>query len=160
MNVVLVEPQIPQNTGNIARTCAATGSALHLCGPLGFSIDEAAVKRAGLDYWPLLTLHRHDSIEALMDKHPADAFFFFSTHAPRSYHEVSYPPDAFLVFGKETAGLPRELVERYAQQAVRIPMRSDARSLNLSNSVALALYEALRQNDFPGLTLEGGYELV
>ena len=150
-NIVLVEPEIPQNTGNISRTCAVTGSRLHLVRPLGFTIDDRQLKRAGLDYWKDLDLTYYDSFEELEQKHPQARFFLFSTHAERLYSEVSYRDGDFLVFGKETAGLGPQLLNRRASDAVRIPMKSDQRSLNLSNSAALALYEALRQTGFPGL---------
>lgn len=155
INIVLVEPEIPQNTGNIARSCAATGSMLHLVGKMGFSIDESRVKRAGLDYWPLVQIRRHGNIEELWDDYPDAKFFYFSTHAPRSYTSAEIPDGSFLVFGKETAGLPRELLEAHRDEALRIPMLGGIRSLNLSNSVAIALYEALRQNGFPGFAGEG-----
>lgn len=150
-NIVLVEPEIPQNTGNISRTCAVTGTRLHLVRPLGFTIDDAKLKRAGLDYWKDLDLTYYDSFEELEEKNPGARFFLFSTHAKRVYAEVCYRDGDFLVFGKETAGLGEKLLERRAQDAVRIPMKSDQRSLNLSNSAALALYEALRQTGFAGL---------
>lgn len=150
-NIVLVEPEIPQNTGNISRTCAVTGSRLHLVRPLGFTIDDRQLKRAGLDYWKDLDLTYYDSFEELEQKHPEGRFFLFSTHAKRLYSEVSYRDEDFLVFGKETAGLGSALLSRRASDAVRIPMKSDQRSLNLSNSAAIALYEALRQTGFPGL---------
>ena len=157
MNIILVEPEIPQNTGNIARTCAATGSALHLVRPLGFEITDAKLKRAGLDYWHLLDLNYHDSFEELYFAHPSAPFFFLTTKAGKSYCDVTYPPDAFLVFGKETRGLPEDLLKSGRGQAVRIPMIEGARSLNLSNSVAIVLYEALRQNGFAGLKAESEY---
>lgn len=150
-NIVLVEPEIPQNTGNISRTCAVTGSRLHLVRPLGFAIDDRQLKRAGLDYWKDLDLTYYDSFEELEQKHHEGRFFLFSTHAKRLYSEVSYRDEDFLVFGKETAGLGSALLSRRASDAVRIPMKSDQRSLNLSNSAAIALYEALRQTGFPGL---------
>ncbi len=151
MHIVLVEPEIPQNTGNIARTCAATGTTLHLVHPLGFSIDEKQVKRAGLDYWPLVDLVEHDSLQDLFAAYPDAQFFYSTTKAPRSYTQVCYPSDAFLVFGKETKGLPEELLRQNLSRCIRIPMRDGLRSLNLSNSAAVVLYEALRQNGFPGL---------
>ncbi len=157
MHIVLVEPEIPQNTGNIARTCAATGTALHLVHPLGFSIDEKHVRRAGLDYWPLVELHEHASFQALREEYPDGQFFFASTKAPRRYCDVKYPQDAFLVFGRETAGLPETLLRENLGRCVRIPMREGLRSLNLSNSVAVVLYEALRQQDFRGLLGESSY---
>lgn len=150
-NIVLVEPEIPQNTGNISRTCAVTGSRLHLVRPLGFTIDDRQLKRAGLDYWKDLDLTYYDSFEELEQKYPQARFFLFSTHAKRLYSEVNYCDEDFLVFGKETAGLGPALLNRRASDAVRIPMKSDQRSLNLSNSAAIALYEALRQTGFPGL---------
>ena len=150
-NIVLVEPEIPQNTGNISRTCAVTGSRLHLVRPLGFAIDDRQLKRAGLDYWKDLDLTYYDSFEELEQKHHEGRFFLFSTHAKRLYSEVSYRDEDFLVFGKETAGLGSALLSRRASDGVRIPMKSDQRSLNLSNSAAIALYEALRQTGFPGL---------
>lgn len=150
-NIVLVEPEIPQNTGNIARSCAATGSALHLVRPLGFEITDARLKRAGLDYWHLLDISYHDSFDALYAAHASAPFFFLSTKARQSCYDVKIPDGAFLVFGKETKGLPEELILRHMDTAVRIPMTPAARSLNLSNSVAVVIFEALRQNNFPGL---------
>jgi tRNA (cytidine/uridine-2'-O-)-methyltransferase len=150
-NIVLVEPEIPQNTGNISRTCAVTGTRLHLVRPLGFKIDDAKLKRAGLDYWKDLDITYYDSFEEVEEKNPNARFFLFSTHANRVYTEVSYCDGDFLVFGKETAGLGEKLLSRRAKDAVRIPMKKEQRSLNLSNSAALALYEALRQTGFTGL---------
>ena len=147
-NIVLVEPQIPQNTGNISRTCAVTGCSLHLVEPLGFKIDDKKLKRAGLDYWSELDIHYYSSFEELEKKYPNSRFFLFSTHAERNYAEVRYRQGDFLVFGKETAGLGEELLKRRNEDAVRIPMRKTLRSLNLSNSAAIAVYEALRQNGF------------
>ena len=155
MHIVLVEPEIPQNTGNIARTCAATRTTLHLVHPLGFSIDEKQVRRAGLDYWHLVTIEEHPSFDQLRDEYPDAQFFYASTKAPRSYAEVTYPEDACLVFGKETRGLPEELLHDNYDRCVRIPMIEGARSLNLGNSVAIVLYEALRQQGFAGLSSEG-----
>jgi tRNA (cytidine/uridine-2'-O-)-methyltransferase len=151
LHVVLVEPEIPANTGNIARTCAATGSALHLVRPLGFSTDDKQLKRAGLDYWHLLNVQYHDSIQELWDKYPEGRFFYTSTKGGHVYSDVAYKDDDFLVFGKETKGLSAEIRERQPEHVVRIPIRSDARSLNLSNAVAIMVFEALRQIDFPGL---------
>lgn len=151
MHIVLVEPEIPANTGNISRTCAATGAVLHLVRPLGFSTEDKQLKRAGLDYWHLLDVRYHDSLDALWSAHPEGRFFYASTKGGQWYTAIDYQPDDFLVFGKETAGLPRPILERYAQQVVRIPLRSEARSLNLSNAVAIVVYEALRQAGFPGL---------
>ena len=148
-HIVLVEPEIPQNTGNIARTCAVTGARLHLVRPLGFSVDDKSLKRAGLDYWDELNVVYHDSFAEIEETYPDARFFLLSTHAEKSYAEVSYQDGDFLVFGKETAGLGQALLTRRSEDAVRIPMRESLRSLNLSNSVALVLYEALRQNGFP-----------
>ena len=155
IHIVLIEPEIPQNTGNIARTCAATGATLHLVKPLGFAIDSAKLKRAGLDYWDKLDIRYHDSLDAFMEAHGKDALFFFSTKAPRTYAEVSYPKECFLVFGKETAGLPESLLQDNPHRCVRIPMRDRLRSLNLSNCAAIAAYEVLRQWGFPELVGEG-----
>ncbi|HIW03291.1 MAG TPA: tRNA (cytidine(34)-2'-O)-methyltransferase [Firmicutes bacterium] len=151
ISIVLVEPEIPENTGNISRTCACTGMPLYLVGKLGFEITESRVKRAGLDYWDKLHIERVDRIEELTSRFGADKFFYFSSKATRSYSDVSYPSDAFLVFGKETKGLPPELIAANPTRAVRIPMRPLLRCLNLSNSVAIAAYEALRQHDFFGM---------
>ncbi|NLI55142.1 MAG: tRNA (cytidine(34)-2'-O)-methyltransferase [Clostridiales bacterium] len=151
-HIVLVEPEIPQNTGNIARTCAVTGAMLHLVRPLGFSVDDRQLKRAGLDYWGELDVVYHDSFAEVEAAYPGARFFLLSTHAKRSYAEADYRDGDFLVFGKETAGLGPELLARRGEDAVRIPMREGLRSLNLSNSVALVLYEALRQAGFPQMT--------
>ena len=151
IHIVLVEPEIPQNTGNISRTCAVTGAALHLVRPLGFSTDDKSLKRAGLDYWHSLTLFYHDSIEALWAQYPDARFFYCSTHAGNRYDEVRFSDGDFLVFGKETAGLPKALLKEHASEAIRIPMGDGQRSLNLSNAVAIVVYEALRQNDFFGM---------
>ena len=153
LNIVLVEPEIPQNCGNIARTCAATGSRLHLVRPLGFDISEKAVRRAGLDYWHLVEVCDYENLDDLFRRHPeaaADAWLT-TTKAPRSYQEARFSSDCWLFFGKETAGLPADFREKYADRCIRLPMRPEARSLNLSNTVAVCVYEALRQNDFPGL---------
>ena len=150
-NVVLVEPEIPGNTGNVARLCAATGCRLHLVRPLGFSTDDKYLKRAGLDYWHLLDISYHDSFAALQELYPADPYFFHTTKADRFFSDTQFPPGAFLVFGKETAGLPAELLAKHPANCIRLPMIHEARSLNLSNSVAVSVYEALRQNGFPGL---------
>ena len=151
LHIVLVEPEIPQNCGNVARTCAATGSQLHLIRPLGFDISEKAVRRAGLDYWSLLDLHVYDSLDDFFRQHPEPDLWLTTTKAPRSYQEARFTADSWLFFGKETAGLPLALRERYRDRCVRLPMVSEARSLNLSNTVAVCVYEALRQNGFPGL---------
>ena len=155
IHIVLIEPEIPQNTGNIARTCAATGSELHLVEPLGFKLEDKYLKRAGLDYWPLVKVHVHEDFAQVLAQHPGAPFFYASTKAPRSYAQVSFPRDAFLVFGKESRGLPENLLERVYEHCIRIPMVSGARSLNLSNSVAIVVYEALRQQGFEGLMSEG-----
>lgn len=151
MHIVLVEPEIPANTGNISRSCAATGSVLHLVRPLGFSTDDRQLKRAGLDYWHLLDIRYHDSLEEVWDKHPEGRFFYLSTKGKRRYTDVVYGPDDFLVFGKETKGLPQTVMDSHPNETLRIPIVHEARSLNLSNSVAIVLYEALRQTGFAGL---------
>jgi rRNA methylase, putative, group 2 len=151
IDIVLVEPEIPMNTGNIARTCAATGARLHLIEPLGFDISDKAVKRAGLDYWHLVDISVHTSIEAFLEKHGESNIFLATTKAPRSYAECDFSGDVTLIFGKETAGLPKSLREKYYSRCIRIPMRNEARSLNLSNSVAILCFEALRQQGFPDL---------
>ena len=153
LNIVLVEPEIPQNCGNIARTCAATGSRLHLIRPLGFDISDRAVKRAGLDYWHLVEVRDYDGLDDLFRQHPealAD-LWLATTKAPKDYTQARFSPDCWLFFGKETAGLPMDFRERFRERCIRLPMRQDARSLNLSNSVAILTYEALRQTGFPGL---------
>ena len=155
LNIVLVEPEIPQNTGNIARTCAATRSRLHLVRPLGFDISDRAVKRAGLDYWPMVDLTVYDDLEDFFRKNPDPDLWLATTKAPRSYDRAVFRDGCFLFFGKETAGLPQALRERYRERCIRIPMRADARSLNLANSAAVITYEALRQLNFPQLTGEG-----
>lgn len=151
MNVVLVEPEIPQNTGNIVRTCAATGAKLHLVKPLGFSTEDKYLKRAGLDYWHLVKIYYYDSIAELMNRYLDGNFYFSTTKAGKWYTEFKYEKDSFLFFGKETAGLPVDLLKSNWDRCVRIPMVSEARSLNLSNAVAIILYEALRQQKFEGL---------
>ncbi len=154
LNIVLVEPEIPMNTGNIARTCAATCSRLHLVRPLGFDISDRAVKRAGLDYWNLVDLVVYDSLEHFFSLHPAPDLWLATTKAPRAYTEAAFREDCWLFFGKETAGLPDSLREQYPERCLRIPMREEARSLNLANSVAVITYEALRQLNFRGLSGE------
>ena len=154
-HIVLVEPEIPQNTGNIARTCAATGCTLHLVRPLGFELSEKHVRRAGLDYWPLVDVQVHDSLDEVFTALNGSRFFFFTTKAKRTYADVHYEKGDALVFGKETAGLAEELLVQHEETCVRIPMREGLRSLNLSNSAAIAVYEALRQNGFDGLSSEG-----
>lgn len=152
LNIVLVQPEIPQNTGNIARSCVVTNSRLHLVRPLGFSIDEKHVRRAGLDYWEDVEIHLYDSFEELEKKYSGCNFYLTSTHGTRSYCDAVYKDEDFLVFGKETAGLGKALLTRRAEDVIRIPMLPCKRSLNLSNAVAVVLYEALRQLSFPGLT--------
>ena len=153
LNIVLVEPEIPQNCGNIARTCAATGSRLHLVRPLGFDISEKAVKRAGLDYWHLVEVADYETLDELVRLHPeaAQNAWLTTTKAPRSYQEAALTADCWLFFGKETAGLPMDFREKFHDRCIRLPMVSEARSLNLSNTVAVCVYEALRQTGFPGL---------
>lgn len=150
-NIVLVEPEIPQNTGNISRTCAVTGCRLHLVRPLGFSVDDRHLKRAGLDYWKDLDIVYYDSFEEVKASNPGSSFYLFTTHASRNYAEIGYKEGDFLVFGKETKGLGDELLSKYSSDTARIPMRPNERSLNLSNSVAIVVYEAFRQNDFKGM---------
>jgi tRNA (cytidine/uridine-2'-O-)-methyltransferase len=154
-HVVLVEPEIPQNAGNIARTCAATGTSLHMIRPLGFEVSDRYLKRAGLDYWHLVDIHYYDSFAELQAKYPDSRFFFFTTKALHRHSDVKFQDGDFLVFGKETKGLPEELLLQHKETCLRIPMFSEARSLNLSNSVAIAVYEALRQTDYQGLLEEG-----
>ncbi len=155
LNIVLVEPEIPMNTGNIARTCAATRSRLHLVRPLGFDISDRAVKRAGLDYWPMVDLHVYDDLEDLFHKNEIRDLWLATTKAPRSYAQAEFRDNCWLFLGKETAGLPEPFRMAYAQRCIRITMREDARSLNLANSVAILTYEALRQLGFPQLSGEG-----
>ena len=151
LNIVLVSPEIHQNTGNIARTCAATGSRLHLIRPLGFEITDKALRRAGLDYWYLLDVGIYDSLEDFFEKEKPRRFWLLSTKAPARYCDVSYEDGDYLFFGRESAGLPEPLLEQYRDRCVKIPMTPGARSLNLSNAVAITVYEALRQLDFPAL---------
>ena len=151
LNIVLVEPEIPQNTGNVARTCAVTGAALHLVKPMGFEIDDRKLKRAGLDYWDKLDITYYDSLSDFLKVNGDEHLFFFSTKAEKTHFSVVYPKRCFIVFGKETAGLPAELIRQNPSRSVRIPMRDELRCLNLSNSVAIAAYEVLRQHGCPGL---------
>ena len=151
INIVLCEPEIPQNTGNVARTCAATGASLHLIRPLGFEIDNAKLKRAGLDYWDKLDITYYDGLEDFYAKHPDAIIYYFSTKAKHNYSDINYPGDAWIMFGKETRGLPEELLYKNPDFCVRIPMRDSLRSLNLANSVAIAVYEILRQQNFEGM---------
>ena len=155
MHIVLVNPEIPQNTGNIARTCAATGAMLHLIKPLGFELSDKYLKRAGLDYWHMMTLEVHESWEDFLSKYPDARLHYATTKAPRDYCGAQFMDGDFLVFGRETKGLDEELLARNYDRCIRIPMRGDARSLNLSNSVAIVLYEALRQQGFPNLSGAG-----
>ena len=155
LNIVLVEPEIPQNCGNIARTCAATGARLHLIRPLGFDISEKAVRRAGLDYWHMVEVRDYENLEDFFAKNQVQQMWCLSTKAPRCYTEVAYSDECYLFFGKETKGLPEDFLNQNYEQCVRIPMRADARSLNLSNAVAITVFEALRQLDFPALQDHG-----
>ena len=152
LNIVLYEPEIPQNTGNIARTCVLTDCSLHLIKPLGFSLDEKHLKRAGLDYWPFLDLHIYDSYEELKEKYKEADFYFSTTHATKQYDEIQYKEGDFIVFGKESKGLPDYIRESDADKGIRVPMiQTSTRSLNLSNTVAIVVYEALRQLKFPNM---------
>lgn len=155
LNIVLVEPEIPANTGNIARTCVATGAVLHLVKPLGFDISDRAVKRAGLDYWHLVDVRVYESLDDLFRKTNARELWLLSTKAPRAYTEAVFTEDCWLFFGKETKGLPEPFLAEHYDRCLRIPIRSEARSLNLSNSVAIVVFEALRQQSFPHLTEQG-----
>ena len=155
LNIVLFEPEIPANTGNIGRTCVSTGTRLHLIEPLGFRLNEKSVKRAGMDYWEHLDVTRYINYEDFLAKNPGAKIYMASTKAPRCYTEVQYEPDCFIMFGKESAGIPEEILLENQETAVRIPMMSEIRSLNLGNSVAIVLYEALRQNQFSQMQLEG-----
>ena len=151
INIVLVEPEIPSNTGNVARTCAATGARLHLVKPLGFDISEKAVKRAGLDYWHLVDISVYENIDEFFEKNPDTNIWLATTKAPQDYTQAKFTDGCYILFGKETAGLPKDLRYRYYDRCIRIPMIDEARSLNLANSVAILCYEALRQMGFPGL---------
>ncbi|WP_066644834.1 tRNA (cytidine(34)-2'-O)-methyltransferase [Christensenella timonensis] len=148
IHVVLLEPEIPQNTGNISRTCVVTGSELHIIGPMGFSLDEKHVKRAGLDYWKDLKLHMYDSLEEFYQQNPEAECWYFSSKVSRNFNEASYSGDCYLMFGKETQGLPKQLLDQHTEHTVRIPMQAKQRCLNLSNAVCVGVYEALRQNDY------------
>ena len=154
LNIVLVEPPIPQNTGNIARTCAATGARLHLVKPMGFTVDDKKLKRAGLDYWHLLDITYYENLQDFFEKN-SGPFYYFTTKARHRYSDVNYPEGAYLVFGREDAGLPESLLYENPETCVRLPMRGEARSLNLSNTVAVGVYEVLRQWDFPALQNAG-----
>ena len=155
LNIVLYEPEIPANTGNIGRTCVATGTRLHLIEPLGFRLDEKSLKRAGMDYWKDLDVTTYIDFNDFMEKNPGAKIYMATTKAPKVYTEVSYEPDCYIMFGKESAGIPEEILVQHQEDCVRIPMVGDIRSLNLSNSVSIVLYEALRQNGFAGMNLEG-----
>ena len=155
INIVLYSPEIPQNTGNIARTCAATGARLHLIKPLGFEIDSAKLKRAGLDYWDKLDITYYENADEFFSLHADEAIYYFSTKAPRAYTDIDYGEDVYLMFGCETKGLPESLLQANPETTVRIPMRNMLRSLNLSNSAAIAVYEVLRQHGFRGLREDG-----
>ncbi len=154
-NIVLLEPEIPANTGNIGRTCVATGTRLHLIEPLGFRLSEKDLKRAGMDYWPQLDVTTYVNYEDFLKKNPGARPYMATTKGPRVYTEAQFEPDCYIMFGKESAGIPEEILLENQERAIRIPMLGDTRSLNLSNSVAIVLDEALRQNDFPGMRLEG-----
>lgn len=157
LGIVLVEPEIPQNTGNIARTCAVTGCVLHLVGPLGFEITDKQLKRAGLDYWHLLDVRYYENLDEFWEKNPNGTYFYATSKGQQRHTDVSYPPDAYLMFGKETKGLPEDMLREHPERCVRIPMREGARCLNLSNSAAVLVYEALRQNDFADLASAGPF---
>lgn len=155
LHVVLYQPEIPANTGNIARTCAATGTTLHLIGPMGFSTEDKMLKRAGLDYWEFVKIHYYDSLEELFEKYEDGEFYFITKFGQKTYSTFDYSDlqkDHFFVFGKETTGLPKELIEKNMERALRLPMTENVRSLNLSNTAAIVVYEALRQQNYPGLT--------
>lgn len=155
LHIVLLEPEIPQNTGNIARTCGATGAGLHLIKPLGFSIEDKYVKRAGLDYWDLVDIHVYENFQDFCNQNPKAKIYMATTKAPQTYNEVQYEEDCFIMFGKETAGIPEEILIEHQETCVRIPMLEGVRSLNLSNSVSIILYEALRQQSFSSLERKG-----
>ena len=155
MNIVLFEPEMPMNTGNIGRTCVATNTRLHLIEPLGFKLNEKAVKRAGLDYWDKLDVTVYSDFQDFLDRNPGAKIYMATTKAPKTYTEVEYEPDCYIMFGKERAGIPEEILVENKENCVRIPMWGDIRSLNLSNSVAIVLYEALRQNGFEKMNMEG-----
>ncbi len=157
MNIVLVEPEIPQNTGNIVRTCAATGARLHIVKPMGFEIDDKKLKRAGLDYWHFLNIKYYENLDDFFGQNQDGRFFYLSSKGTASYTDVEFKDGDFLLFGKETKGLPEKLLIEHPERSIRIPMISDARCLNLSNSVAIVVYEALRQNNFKSLTKESDY---
>ncbi|MBE6776087.1 MAG: tRNA (uridine(34)/cytosine(34)/5-carboxymethylaminomethyluridine(34)-2'-O)-methyltransferase TrmL [Ruminococcaceae bacterium] len=155
INIVLVEPQIPQNTGNIARTCAATGASLHLVKPMGFTVDDKKLKRAGLDYWHMLDITYYEGLDDFFEKNKGGNFFFLTTKGRHIFSDVSFPKNTFILFGREDAGLPEELLKSHGEASLRIPMVGDARSLNLSNTAAIVTYEILRQWGYPDLLCEG-----
>ncbi len=155
MHIVLHQPEIPANTGNIGRTCVATGTSLHLIEPLGFRLDEKAIKRAGMDYWEHLDVNNYINYEDFLAKHPGAKIWYATTKARHSYTDVNFGPDDYIMFGKESAGIPEEILVDNEENCIRIPMNPEIRSLNLSNSVAIVLYEALRQNGFSGMKTEG-----
>ena len=155
LNIVLVEPQIPQNTGNIARTCAATGARLHLVEPMGFRVDDKKLKRAGLDYWHLLDITYYEDLDDFFEKNRGGSFFYLTTKGRHVHSDMTYPDNCYLVFGREDAGLPEELLKENEKSCVRLPMRSEARSLNLSNTVAVGVFEVLRQWGYPELKQQG-----
>ncbi|MGN0580244.1 MAG: tRNA (uridine(34)/cytosine(34)/5-carboxymethylaminomethyluridine(34)-2'-O)-methyltransferase TrmL [Ruminococcus sp.] len=155
LNIVLVEPQIPQNTGNISRTCAVTGARLHLVKPYGFEITDKHLKRAGLDYWDKLDITEYENLDDFFERNSGGSFFFFTTKGRKVHSEAEYPNNSYLIFGREDKGLPEKLLYENPGKCVRIPMRSELRSLNLSNSAAIAVYEVLRQWDYPDLSREG-----
>ena len=155
LNVVLVEPQIPQNTGNISRTCAVTGAKLHLVKPLGFEVSDKHLKRAGLDYWDKLDITYYDGLDDIFERTKGGVYYYFTTKARKVYSDAEYEDNCYLIFGREDKGLPEELLHDNKDSCVRIPMRPELRSLNLSNSVAIAVYETLRQWDYPDLSREG-----
>lgn len=155
INIVLFEPEIPANTGNIGRTCVATGARLHLIEPLGFRLDEKSLKRAGMDYWKDLDVTTYIDFNDFLEKNPDAKIYMATTKAPNVYTEVAYEPDCYIMFGKESAGIPEEILVNHKEESIRIPMVGDIRSLNLGNSVAIVLYEALRQNNFENMTKEG-----
>ena len=155
LNIVLFEPEIPANTGNIGRTCVATGTRLHLIKPLGFRLDEKSLKRAGMDYWDSLDVTTYVNFEDFLEKNPQSKIYMATTKAKHVYTEVNYEPDCYIMFGKESAGIPEEILVDYEDTCIRIPMENEIRSLNLSNSAAIVLYEALRQNHFAGMQMQG-----
>ena len=155
LNIVLYEPEIPANTGNIGRTCVATNTRLHLIEPLGFRLDEKSLKRAGMDYWKDLDVTTYIDFNDFLEKNPGAKIYMATTKAPNMYTDVQYEPDCYIMFGKESAGIPEEILVQHKDDSIRIPMAGDIRSLNLGNSVAIVLYEALRQNGFEGMTTKG-----